>query len=804
MKIKNFIAAILACTLFSGTLQIKAQIHRTSVMRNGWVFSKDGAPFRSVTLPHDWAIGENFDKSHDVWTEEVVVDGKKITRELTGNTGALPWPGKGEYRTTFKVPKPFTHAELLFDGAMAEPEVFINGKFAGKWAYGYNAFRIDATPFLNGKTNRLVVKLTNLEKSSRWYPGGGLYRPVKLILSGNDAIDIWGVGVTTPKVYENSAIVAADIQLRQGCSQGLRAEIAVLDRDGSIKAETEGMFSDGKLQVSMKMPNPELWSPESPRLYTLRTRVIKQGRIVDENLTRFGVRTISVSKEKGFQLNGMARKVKGVCLHHDLGALGAAVNKAAIARQIRIMKDMGCDAIRTSHNMPSTMMMDLCDSLGMMVMAESFDSWITGKTTNAYNRFFNEWAEKDIRNEYMNHRNHPSIVMWSIGNEIPDQKTAGGARLCRRLVDLFHSLDSTRPVTAGVDDVAGAVSSGFFKPLDIPGFNYHTHCYETYIDSLPQGFLLASETASALSSRGVYHFPAKLETDNVYPDRQLSSYDLYSGSWSNIADIDAWYQDRKPWITGEFVWTGFDYLGENFPYQKSWPSRSSYFGIVDLAGLPKDRFYFYRSRWNTKEHTLHVFPHWTWPGMEGKSIPVMCYTSYPEAELFVNGKSFGRARKDSTKLYDANRLKWLAVKYEPGELKVVAYDKNGNRAAERAVHTAGKPAQLKLIPDRKTIKADGDDMSFVTVKMLDKDGNECPDADNELLFKVEGAAFQAACNGDATSLEPFEKPQMKLFHGALVVIVRSGRKAGNAVLTVTDKNNPAISARTSLRMEKAD
>ncbi len=792
-----------ACALAFFCMPVCAQKHQTTVMRDGWTFSKEGAPFKQVTLPHDWAIGENFDKSHDVWTEEVVIDGKKVVRELTGNTGSLPWVGKGEYRTTFKVPRPFTHAELLFDGAMSEPEVYINGKLAGKWAYGYNAFRIDATPYLNGGKNSLVVKLTNREKSSRWYPGGGLYRPVKLILSGDDAIDTWGVCVTTPHVSADMATVNAEIQLREGYSGELNAEVAILNRDGSILTETKGTFADGKLQTALTMSHPELWSPENPRLYTLRTRLLKHGKIADENLTRFGVRTISVSREKGFQLNGQSRKFKGVCLHHDLGPLGAAVNAAAIARQIKIMKSMGCDAIRTSHNMPSAMMMDLCDSLGMMVMAESFDSWITGKTANAYSLFFDEWAEKDLRNEYLNHRNHPSIVMWSIGNEIPDQKTELGAKTCRRLVDLLHKLDPTRPVTAGVDDVAGAVSSGFFTPLDVPGFNYHTHCYETYIDSLSQGFLLGSETASTLSSRGVYHFPAKLETDNVYPDRQLSSYDLYSGSWSNIPDLDAWYQDRKPWVIGEFVWTGFDYLGENFPYQKSWPSRSSYFGIVDLAGLPKDRFYFYRSRWNTDESTLHLLPHWTWPGMEGKAIPVMCYTSYPEAELFVNGKSYGRVKKDPTKLYDANRLKWLSVTYEPGELKVVAYDKGGNRAAEQVVRTAGTPARLELTPDRNTIKADGDDMAFVTVKMLDKDGNECPDADDELLFSVEGAEYQAACNGDATSLEPFEKPQMRLFHGALVAIVRAGKKAGKAVLTVTDKDNPRIKAKAVITVEKA-
>lgn len=782
-----------------------AQIHREINLRDGWTFSKDGAPAQQVIVPHDWAISGEFDRNIDLWKSEKWVDGKPVPQEHAGNTGSLPWPGKGVYRTTFRVPRPYTHAELLFDGAMSEPQVYVNGQLAGNWACGYNAFRVDATPFLRSGSNTLEVRVSNLEQSSRWYPGAGLYRPVHLILSGDDAIDVWGVSVTTPQVSGAMASVHADVSLRAGGSSNLQAQLTVLSAQGEQVASASGTFVDGRLSAQMELSNPSLWSPESPALYTLVTRLVKQGKVVDEKRTRFGIRSISYTREHGFQLNGQTRKFKGVCLHHDLGPLGAAVNQAAIIRQIRIMKEMGCDAIRTSHNMPSTMMMDLCDSLGMMVMAESFDSWMTGKTINAYNHFFNEWAERDLTNLVLNHRNHPCIVMWSIGNEIPDQKTYAGAEACRRLVNLMHRLDPTRPVTAGVDDVAGATRSGYMDALDIPGFNYHTHCYETYIDSLSQGFLLGSETASTLSSRGTYHFPAVLTTDgSTHEDRQVSSYDLYSGSWSNVPDVDAWYQDRKPWILGEFVWTGFDYLGENFPYNAHgmWPSRSSYFGIVDLAGLPKDRYYFYRSRWNTHSHTLHLLPHWTWPGQEGKNIPVMCYTDFPEAELFVNGKSMGRVRKDPTKMFGANRLKWMQVTYEPGELRVVAYDDQGRPAAEKLVRTAGKPARLELTPDRQEIKADGDDISFVTVRMLDADGNECPHADHQLLFDVRGAKYQAACNGDASSLQPFEKPQMRLFNGELVVLVRSTRKPADAVLTVTCLDDPSLSAQTTIRVTK--
>lgn len=800
---KHLLAGLaFALALTPGAL---AQVHKSITLRDGWQFSKDGGPLQTVTLPHDWAISGEFDRNIDLWKSKRWVNGKEETHESAGNTGCLPWPGKGEYRTKFRVPRPYTHAELLFDGAMAEPEVYVNGQLAGRWACGYNAFRVDATPYLRSGDNVLEVKLNNVELSSRWYPGGGLYRPVKLILSGESAIDTWGVGITTPEVSESKATVQAQVALREGSADGLEAQLEVLDAGGKAVASGRGQFSGGHLSHTLTLDRPALWSPESPSLYTLVTRVLGGGKVIDENRTRFGVRSIAFSRENGFQLNGKTRKFKGVCLHHDLGPLGAAVNEAAISRQIRIMKDMGCDAIRTSHNMPSTMMMDLCDSLGMLVMAESFDSWMTGKTPNAYNRFFKEWAERDLTNLYLNHRNHPSIVMWSIGNEIPDQVTQDGVETCRRLVNLMHRLDPTRPVTAGVDFVERATRSGFLNELDIPGFNYHTQCYETYIDSLSKGFLIGSETASTLSSRGVYHFPVVLTTDgSTHEDRQVSSYDLYSGNWSNVPDYDAWYQDRKPWLLGEFVWTGFDYLGENYPYNAEgmWPSRSSYFGIVDLAGLPKDRYYFYRSRWNTESSTLHVLPHWTWPGMEGKNIPVMCYTSYPEAELFVNGKSQGRVKKDPTKLFSANRIKWMDVRYEPGELRVVAYDAHGKQAAEKVVHTAGAPARLELVPDRQQIKADGDDISFVTVRMLDADGNECPDADQELSFTVKGAKYQAACNGDASSLEPFEKPQMRLFHGQLVVLVRSTRKCGDAVLTVTCKDQPSLSAQTVIRVVK--
>ena len=447
------------------------------------------------------------------------------------------------------------------------------------------------------------------------------------------------------------------------------------------------------------------------------------------------------------------------------------------------------------------MQMEVFDSMGMMVMAESFDMWIYPKCKNGYARFFKEWADKDITNLVLNHRNHPSIVMWSIGNEIPEQWSQEGVEISRHLQDIIHKLDPTRPVTQGMDRAADALKSGFAQVMDIPGFNYRAWRYDQNIKELPKGFLLGSETASTVSSRGVYKFPVELKYDFMYPDGQCSSYDTEFCSWSNLPEDDFLMMDDRPWTIGQFVWTGFDYLGEPWPYDGYWPSRSSYFGICDLAGLPKDRYYLYRSQWNTNDHTLHILPHWTWPGREGQVTPVFVYTDYPEAELFVNGKSQGRIKKDPTanqviynpeakgqndELLNRYRLRWNNVVYQPGELKVVAYDSKGRKAAEKTVKTAGTPTTLELTSDREWLPAKADALAFITVSLTDG-ATLIPDADDQLTFSVSGAGtFRGVCNGDATSLEPFTEPQMKLFNGQLVVVVQASKMPGNLTLTVKD------------------
>ena len=774
-----------------------------------WDFSRDGKSWSQVAVPHDWAISGPFDKKWDLQMVAIEQNGEKEKTEKSGRSGALPWIGEGMYKMNLQLPKGYKRAVLVFDGAMSQPIVKVNGKEAGRWAYGYNAFRIDITPYVQfgGKKNLVEVHLNNVEESSRWYPGGGLYRPVSVELYGNENFSTWDTFVRTLKADKQEAEVEVNALLEGKIGKSGKTVIALLDEAGTKVAEQTVSGATPAIKTTLKVANPQLWSPESPYLYQVKLTRYEGKKVADVQTLKTGIRTISVSRNNGFQLNGITRKIKGVCLHHDLGPLGAAENKAALIRQIKTMKEMGCDAIRTAHNMPSTMQMEICDSLGMMVMAESFDMWIYPKCKNGYAKFFKEWSDRDMTNLVKHHRNHPSIIMWSIGNEIPEQWSKEGMEIAKHLQNLCHQYDPSRPVTQGMDKAEAALKSGFAQVMDVPGFNYRVHKYYKNIEQLPQGFLLGSETASTVSSRGVYKFPVEVRAcnNNPYPDGQCSSYDTEYCSWSNLPDDDWKLQDDYSWVIGEFVWTGYDYLGEPTPYDTYWPSRSSYFGICDLAGLPKDRYYMYRSRWNETQHTTHLLPHWNWTGREGQVTPVYCYTDGVEGELFVNGKSQGRARKDKSSRLDRYRLRWNNVKYEPGEIRVVTYNQYGDKVGEDVKRTAGEPAQMKFsveTPDHEPIacmvegctdehnvllNADGNDLAFVTVSLLDKDSNECPLADDELTFEVTGAGtFKAACNGDATSLEPFTHPHMKLFSGKLVVIVQSSTQKGNITLKVKD------------------
>lgn len=797
---------VLSCVL--------SNAQRTEVLlEKGWKFTReDNAQFseidvkdckwESVVVPHDWAIYGPFSSQNDKQHVAILQDGQKEAMEHAGRTGGLPFVGVGWYRLKFDAPKSTDNKRvvLLFDGAMSEPQVFVNGKKAGEWKYGYNSFEVDITNFISesGK-NTLAVRLENMPESSRWYPGAGIYRNVHLITTEKTYFPTWGTQITTPVVNKDFAKIDIKTTIKTTAKpEEIQLETKIFDQNNQLVATTKSTLSkydNGLLEQSFVIDNPKLWNVETPNLYYVESKLYEQNKLKDTLLSRFGVRSIELRPDKGFFLNGEKVIFQGVCNHHDLGPLGAAVNDAAIRRQIRILKDMGCNAIRTSHNMPAPELVTACDEMGMMLMVESFDEWQIAKVKNGYNRFFNEWAEKDLTNLIEHYRNNPSVVMWCIGNEVPNQGVEGECKTAKMLQDICHRLDPTRPVTQGMDNPHAVINNNFAAVMDVAGFNYRPFMYPENYKKLPQRLVLGSETTSALSSRGVYKFPVVRKRMAKYPDHQASSYDVEHVGWGGLPDDDFIQYGDLPYCMGEFVWTGFDYLGEPTPYYEDWPSHSSLFGIIDLAGLPKDRYYLYRSHWNKTSPTLHVLPHWTFEGREGEVTPIFVYTSYPSAEVFINGKSQGRKTKDlSIRVEDSGtdealdslvrqkryRLMWMDTKYEPGTVKVVAYDENGNVAEEKEIHTAGKPHHIELVADKTTLKADGKDLSFITVRVVDKDGNLCPDDDRQISFKVKGAGtYRAAANGKTTSLELFHLPQMTLFSGQLTAIVQAGEKAGD-------------------------
>jgi beta-galactosidase len=770
------------------------------LLEDNWQFMNSDIPnaekpathtenWETVSVPHDWAIKGPFDEDIDKQVVKVTQDMDEEAKVRTGRTGALPYIGVGWYRKTFTLPEfeKGKKALLLFDGAMSDAHVFVNGKKVGNRPYGYTYFYFDISDYLQDGENLLAVRLENKPSSSRWYPGAGIYRKVQIIVKDEVSFNQWGIFTTTPFVTGELAKVNIKSEVT---GENVSVVTQIKDAGGKVVAtnKSEEVFGN-MVEQNIAVPNPKIWDIETPYLYTAHSKLYQNNVLKDEQTIRFGIRSVVYERGKGLVLNGKVTKFKGVCLHHDLGPLGAAVNKAALKRQLTILKDMGCNAIRSSHNMPSIEQLELCDEMGFLFLAESFDEWAKPKVENGYNLYFDEWAEKDVVNLVRATRNHPCIVMWSSGNEVPDQWGNEGVKLAKWLQDIFHREDPTRPVTVGMDQVENTLKNGFGAIMDIPGLNYRLPLYDEAYDRFPQGFVLGSETASTVSSRGIYKFPVKEYKHKLYDDFQSSSYDLEACLWSNLPDEDFVWQDDFDWVIGEFVWTGFDYLGEPTPYNEAWPSRSSYFGICDLAGIPKDRYYLYRSRWNTKDETLHILPHWNWEGREGEITPVFVYTNYNSAELFVNGVSQGiQTKTKELSKQHRYRLMWVDIKYEPGTLKVVAFNDDGNPVAEKEIHTAGKPHHLKLEADRNKVSADGLDLSYVTVSVVDKDGNLCPNANNQLSFEVSGAGiFKTVCNGDATSLEMFHLPTMKTFSGKLVVTVQSTKESGEINLTVKGK-----------------
>ena len=660
----------------------------------------------------------------------------------------------------------------------------------------------------NGRPVNVDIYLENKPQQSRWYPGAGLYRPVHLITTAPTHVATFGTCLRTPVATKDSALITLDVTLA-GPTHGIEVVNDILYGDSIVAIfDSRADRKDSTLFSGLvRIAKPHLWSPETPNLYIARTRVYRGEILLDEYLTRFGIRSVVYDREKGFLLNGQVRKFKGVCLHHDLGPLGVAVHRDALIHQITMLRDMGCDAIRSSHNMPAPELVSLCDSLGMMLLVEPFDVWDWAKTENDYSKEYKDWHEWDITNMVKHFRNNASVMMWSSGNEVWNQTYKNGAEYVRHLQSIFHRLDPTRPVTCGMDQAKQIIHNGFGAAVDIPGLNYRTSRYVEAHENLPQGLILGSETASTVSSRGVYKIPVILQPDVLYPDGQCSGYDVEYCAWSGLPDQDFALQDDYTWTIGQFVWTGFDYLGEPSPYDTdAWPSHSSHFGIIDLASLPKDRYYLYRSQWNTSSPTLHLLPHWNWS--KGQTVPVFCYTSYPEAELFVNGKSQGRLRHATAaeaerllkgekiagvsplprvgqfdipdwgaaprpELMTRYRLMWPAVKYEPGEIKVVGYDRTGAKAGETIVRTAGEP--YKLVAEWANRKENPSELCYVTVRVVDRDGNLCPAAGNLITCSSDG--FIATANGDARCLDSFVEPRMHAFSGQATFILRKGTQA---------------------------
>lgn len=772
-----------------------------TTLEKGWLFTNtddphsidpafDDSNWDSVEIPHDWAIYGPFDKANDAQVTQVHADGETEKHYRYGRTGGLPHVGVGWYRKKIEIPSACKNRRILieFDGAMSHARVFLNGAFVGEWPYGYASFGFDLTPYIQfGQENTLAIRLANLPEASRWYPGAGLYRNVRLVVTGPVHVGQWGTYITTPTIAKGIGNVNIKTIIVSHLSDNQEAVVVtkIFDSTHSLMDSMQTSVAMGdtfSVEQNLHVQDPTLWSVEQPALYRAFTEIFVNNELHDTYETVFGFRHFHFDADSGFYLNNERLIMKGVCLHHDLGPLGAAVNTSAIRRQLNILKEMGCNAIRTSHNPPTPELLDLCDEMGFVVIDEAFDEWKRGKVRNGYNRLFDEWAEKDLVALIHRDRNHPSVIMWSIGNEILEQWYPDGAETGRFLAEICRREDPTRPVTAGFNGVWEPISNGLVESVDIPAWNYKPDYYAEVKKKYPEWKMYASETASTVSSRGKYYLPAVERIHYTREPYHCSAFDMEFPRWASSPDKEFAAQDDNPFMAGEFVWTGFDYLGEPTPYNEQWPSRSSYFGIVDLCGIPKDRYYLYQSRWSNKE-VLHLLPHWNWEGREGKPVSVHCYTSFNEAELFVNGKSMGKQTKDPKKLYGRYRLIWDNALYKPGELKVVVYNEQGQELKSTSVFTAGEPAKIQLIPDRMLINATGKDLAFVTVEITDEAGNVCPNADNLVLFEVEGEGrLRAVGNGDPTSLESFQEPHRRAFSGKCMAIVESTETAGQIIL----------------------
>lgn len=783
----------------------------------------DDAKWQSVTVPHDWAVKEDFNFSHDVQLTQVIQDGETKPKYRTGRSGALPYVGIGWYRTNYQVSSSDLNkkVQLLFDGAMSNSKVYINGKYVGERPFGYISFYFDITKFLKEGNNTIAIRLENFNSQSRWYPGAGLYRKVSVIKTNKTHIKTWGTFVTTPSITKKKAQVHLDLEI---LGDGIvTVENEIISPNGKCVAKTSKEITintNQKTTEDFTISKPELWGLQTPNLYTLQTSIKKNGKTVDTYTTTFGIRNIRFEVD-GFYLNDKQIRFKGVNMHHDLGPVGGAFHKELFVRQMKKMKEMGVNAIRFSHNPPAPEALDVCDEMGLLAIDEAFDEWQVGKVMNGYSKHFDKWAKTDIKDMIFRDRNHPSIIMWSIGNEIMEQYK-GNPKICNYLHDIVKTVDTTRATTAGFNSTNGAFKNGLAFVVDVAGFNYKPGIYHKIREKYPNLKFYASETGGTVSVRNTYKFPVVFDTirdkrggalnTKVYKDGLPGNYETTQVPWGYPPFKEFAAQEKNTTVYGEFVWTGYDYLGEPSPYHEV-KSRSSYFAPVDFVGLEKDKFYLYQTQWNKEKEVLHFFPHWTLPEMKGKEIPVVCYTSYEKAELFVNGKSYGIQTKKPLNNYSyenknierpasgggnwdllkAYAIVWDNVVYEPGEAKIVAYNKKGKKVAEVIKVTAGTPDHIKLQPEIASIK--NGEVGVYVVSVVDKDGNLCVNYNQNMSINVTGSAtFLAAGNGDPTNLQNLSKPERKFFKGQAVIFVESNKKGKVSVeikskgFTKTDKS----------------
>lgn len=747
--------------------------------------SCNDSSWETVRVPHDCAINGPFDEKNDLQYMGIAADGRPDGLKHSGRTAALPVAGRSVYRKKIFIPAERCNdvITLEFGGAMFDCNVYVNDKKAGSRFYGYSSFQVDISRFVRfGEENQIAVELNPRFEFSRWYPGAGLYRDVKLLFKSRAHVAYNGTYVVSRMDWEeNTAFI--DIQTEvcnYDAAEGLHLTSIIYDaEDKEVCRTVSPVHIDNSQTVLQKLriKNPVLWDISNPVQYRLVSELTIGEKLCDRYETLFGVRTLEFSRDRGFLLNKKQVKIKGVCQHHDLGALGAAMHIDALERQLDLLIEMGCNSIRTSHNPPASELLDLCDKKGLLVMDEAFDEWRSAsKVGHGYAYNFDECAKEDIVDFIKRDRNHPCVYMWSIGNEIMDQWSTQGAATAKYLADLVRLTDPTRPITTGYNAPADAIKYKLADQIDIVGLNYGTGSYRDFYEQNPDYIFIGSETESCVSSRGEYAFPVKQcygRDGQTAPDRyHLTSYDMCAPGWGCPPDQQFEALEENPFMLGEYVWTGFDYLGEPTPFYDEWPSRSSYFGILDLAGLPKDRFYSYQSKWTDKP-VLHIFPHWNWEGREGEVTPVHCYTNYERVELFVNGVSMGIRQKTNENMFTKNRMMWDDVVYQPGEIRAAALDKDNNVIAETVIKTASEPCQMELSANKETIAADGESLVFITAKITDKDGNFCPRANNEITFCVENGEFLASDAGDQTSLIPFNESKKPAFNGYIVGIVRS-------------------------------